>query len=164
MSHYRYADAMGERKYSFYSLLTSALDPAALYSWERTSSTNWIGGWVGLKAGLDTEARVKILCLCRGSNSGRPVCSQTLYWLSCPSCMVDNVTCPTPTNGENEFWVASVLLELLYIIRTGLQKVVPASVRKDSILNFAVVDPSAGTSTILVLLREEKNTKVRSPP
>jgi hypothetical protein len=80
--------------------------------------------------------------------------------------MVDNVTFPTPTNGKNEFWVASVLLGLLYIIRTGLHKVVPASVRKDSILNFAVVDhsQSAGTSTILVLLREEKNTKVRSPP
>jgi hypothetical protein len=25
----------------------------------------------------------KIQCLCLGSNSGRPVCSQTLYWLSC---------------------------------------------------------------------------------
>jgi hypothetical protein len=28
---------------------------------------------VGLRAGLDTEARGKILCLCRGSNPGRPV-------------------------------------------------------------------------------------------
>jgi hypothetical protein len=49
---------------------------------ERTTGTDWIGGWVGPRAGLDTEARVKILCLCRGSNHGHPVCSQTLYWLA----------------------------------------------------------------------------------
>jgi hypothetical protein len=30
---------------------------------------------LGLRAGLDTE----------GSNCGRPVCSQALYWLSYPS-------------------------------------------------------------------------------
>jgi hypothetical protein len=27
--------------------------------------TQWTGGWVGLRAGLDTEARGKFLCLCR---------------------------------------------------------------------------------------------------
>jgi hypothetical protein len=47
--------------------------------------THWIGGWVGLRAGLDTEARGKTLCLCQGLNAGHPVCSQTLYWLSYPS-------------------------------------------------------------------------------
>jgi hypothetical protein len=36
--------------------------------------------WVGLRAGLDTEARVKLLCLCHGSNPHSYVCSQTLYW------------------------------------------------------------------------------------
>jgi hypothetical protein len=36
---------------------------------------HWIGGWVGLRAGLDTEARGKILCFCWGSNPGRPVCN-----------------------------------------------------------------------------------------
>jgi hypothetical protein len=30
-----------------------------------------------LIVGLDTEAREKILCLCRGSNPGHPFCSQT---------------------------------------------------------------------------------------
>jgi hypothetical protein len=50
--------------------------PAALYPWEWTSDIHWIGGWMGLRAGLDTEARGKILCLCRGSSPG-PVCSQT---------------------------------------------------------------------------------------
>jgi hypothetical protein len=39
--------------------------------------TNQTGGWVGLRAGLDTKARRKILCLCQRSNPGRPVCS---YW------------------------------------------------------------------------------------
>jgi hypothetical protein len=31
---------------------------------------------VGLRADLDTEARGKILCPCRGSKPSRPVCSQ----------------------------------------------------------------------------------------
>jgi hypothetical protein len=31
--------------------------PAALYPRERTPVTHWIGRWVGLRAGLDTEAR-----------------------------------------------------------------------------------------------------------
>jgi hypothetical protein len=35
--------------------------PAALYSREGTSGAHWIGGWVGLRAGLDTETRGKIL-------------------------------------------------------------------------------------------------------
>jgi hypothetical protein len=43
--------------------------PAAIY----TPGTHCTGGWVGLRAGLDTEARGKILCLCRGSNLERPV-------------------------------------------------------------------------------------------
>jgi hypothetical protein len=37
---------------------------------------------VGLRAGLDTKVKGKILCPCRGSNPGRPVRSQTLYCLS----------------------------------------------------------------------------------
>jgi hypothetical protein len=49
--------------------MTSALDgvsgqrhaPAAFTPWGRTPDTHWIGGWVGLRAGLDTEARGKIL-------------------------------------------------------------------------------------------------------
>jgi hypothetical protein len=40
-------------------------------------STHWIEEWVGLRAGLDTEARGKILCLW-GLNPSHPVCSQTL--------------------------------------------------------------------------------------
>jgi hypothetical protein len=38
-----------------------------------TPGTHCTGGWVGPRAGLDTEARGKILCPCRVSNSDRPV-------------------------------------------------------------------------------------------
>jgi hypothetical protein len=34
--------------------------PAALYPRERTTCTHWTGGWVGLRAGQDTEDRGKI--------------------------------------------------------------------------------------------------------
>jgi hypothetical protein len=37
---------------------------AALYHQEWALGTQWIGSWAGLRAGLDTEARGKILCLC----------------------------------------------------------------------------------------------------
>jgi hypothetical protein len=89
----RHADAKGERKYSSYSFLTPTLDgemdkvtfrpPFTLG--ERSPGTHWIGGWVDLRTGLETEAREEILCLYRGSNPGCPVCSQTLYLLTYPS-------------------------------------------------------------------------------
>jgi hypothetical protein len=77
----RHRGAWGERRYSSYSFMTSALDgvsgqlhaPAALCPRERTPSTHCTGGWVGLRAGLDTEVRGKILCPCRESNPDRPV-------------------------------------------------------------------------------------------
>jgi hypothetical protein len=70
---------LGERRYSSYSLLTSSLDGvsgqrhAALCPGERTPGTHCTGGWACLTAGLDTEVRGKILCLCRGSNPDRQV-------------------------------------------------------------------------------------------
>jgi hypothetical protein len=76
-----HGDAWGERRYSSYSFLTSAQmgvsgqrhASAALCPGERTPSNHCTGGWVGPRAGLDTEARGKILCLCRGSNPDLPV-------------------------------------------------------------------------------------------
>jgi hypothetical protein len=68
----RHESAKEKKKCNFYSFLTSTL-----------SGGEWSASHPGC-AGLDTEARGKILCLCRGSNLGRPVCSQTLYWLSYP--------------------------------------------------------------------------------
>jgi hypothetical protein len=49
---------------------------------ERTPGTNWVGGWVGPRAGLDAGARIKVLYPCQGSNPDRPACSQTLHRLS----------------------------------------------------------------------------------
>jgi hypothetical protein len=70
-----------ERRYSSYSFLTWALHgvsgqrhaPAALCSGERTPGTYCTGGWVGLRAGLGTAVRGKILFPCQGSNPDRPV-------------------------------------------------------------------------------------------
>jgi hypothetical protein len=57
--------------------------PAALYPQGKGHpSTHWTGGWVGPIAGLDTEARGKILFASTGIKPrlpGRPVHSQTLY-------------------------------------------------------------------------------------
>jgi hypothetical protein len=78
----------GERRCSSNSFLTSALPGvsgchalAAHCPRGSTPGTHLIGGWLGLRAGLDTKARGEILCLCWGSNPGCPVCSQTLCWL-----------------------------------------------------------------------------------
>jgi hypothetical protein len=52
---------------------------------ERTPGTHCTEGWVGLRAGLDTEARRKILSPLPGiepRSSGRPARNQTLYCLS----------------------------------------------------------------------------------
>jgi hypothetical protein len=83
----RHAGAKGERKYSSYSFLTLTLDGvsgqrhalAALYPRGKDLWCPWIGGWVCLRAGLGTEARGKILCLCRGSNL---VCCCSIVFIS----------------------------------------------------------------------------------
>jgi hypothetical protein len=93
---YRHAGIKGERRYSSHSFFTSALDGDG-WSTSRhgrslprksTPGTRWVGVWMGLRAGLDVEARGKLICLCQRSNPGRPVCSQTLYWLSYPSLLL----------------------------------------------------------------------------
>jgi hypothetical protein len=93
-SRNRHIGAKGKRKYTSKSFLTSALDGVSgqphapgralppgknpRYPLDRKEA-----GWVS-RAGLDTDAREKILCLCRESNPARPVCCQTLYLLSYP--------------------------------------------------------------------------------
>jgi hypothetical protein len=78
----RHAGSWGEWRYSSYSFLTTSLRwgewsassfGAALCPGEGTPDTHCTGGWVGLRAGLDTEVRGQILCPCRGSNPDRPV-------------------------------------------------------------------------------------------
>jgi hypothetical protein len=72
--------ARGE-EYSFYSFITLALDggewsasyPAAFIPGERTPGTHWAGGCMGPRAGLDTEARRKILLPLPGIKHRSPV-------------------------------------------------------------------------------------------
>jgi hypothetical protein len=73
---------LGERRHSSYSLSISALDGGewsasrpgrAFTPGERTPGTHWTGDWVGPRAGLDTQARGKILRPRRGSNPDCPV-------------------------------------------------------------------------------------------
>jgi hypothetical protein len=45
----------------------------------KNPGTHWIGGWVGLRADLDTGTTGGILSFCRRSNPGSPVSSQTLH-------------------------------------------------------------------------------------
>jgi hypothetical protein len=54
---------------------------AALCPWERTPGTHYTGGWVGPRAGLDTEVRGKSFAPAgiELQSPGRPVRSQTLY-------------------------------------------------------------------------------------
>jgi hypothetical protein len=61
LSDYRHAGAHGDMKFSSYSFLTSALDggewtPLPRFTPGKDPGTHWIGGLVGLRAGLDTEA------------------------------------------------------------------------------------------------------------
>jgi hypothetical protein len=56
--------------------------PALLYSRDRVTDTHCTGGWVGPRAGMDTEAAGKILLPLPGIEPqwhGRPARSQTLY-------------------------------------------------------------------------------------
>jgi hypothetical protein len=83
--------------YSSYSFSISALDGGewsasrpgrALPPAKGPPGIHFTGGWVGLRAGLDTEARGKILLPLPGiepRSSGRPSRNQTLYWLSYPA-------------------------------------------------------------------------------
>jgi hypothetical protein len=84
----------GGRRYSSYSFSTSALDEGewsasrpgrAFTPVESTPGTHCTGGWVGPRAGLDTQVGGKILLSLPGIESrspGRPARSQTLYCLS----------------------------------------------------------------------------------
>jgi hypothetical protein len=85
-----------ERRYSSYSFSISALDwvSGQRHAWphfspgERTLGTHCTGGWMGPRAGLETECRGKILLPVPGiepRSPGSPVRSQTLYWLSYPA-------------------------------------------------------------------------------
>jgi hypothetical protein len=76
----------GERMYGSYSFMTSALEGSewcALYPQGKDPlCKHWTGGWVGPRAGLDTEVRDKILLPLSGIEPRSPshqVHSQILY-------------------------------------------------------------------------------------
>jgi hypothetical protein len=86
----RHGGAWGERKYSYYSFLTLALDGSewlasrsgSALPWERTPGTRFTGCWVGPRACLDTEVLEEKSFAPAGDRTrspGRPVRSQTLY-------------------------------------------------------------------------------------
>jgi hypothetical protein len=84
-------EALWGEKYSSYSFSTSALDggewsasrPGPRFSsGQRTTGTHCTGGWVGPRAGLDTQVRGKIISLLpriEPRSPGHPARSQTLY-------------------------------------------------------------------------------------
>jgi hypothetical protein len=70
----RHAGVKGDRSCISYSFFTSVLKGG---EWSESRPGRALRP--ALRAGLDTEVRGKILCLCQGSNPGSPVCCQTLY-------------------------------------------------------------------------------------
>jgi hypothetical protein len=60
-----------------------------------TLGTHWTGGWVGPRAGLDTEGRGKIICPCRGSNPDllvvQPVVRHYTAWAIPAPCNLHSV-------------------------------------------------------------------------
>jgi hypothetical protein len=78
-TRYRHVGAKGERDNKSDSLSASVLGGGERSAsrpgrQERTHSTHWIGD-----CGLQSGSEGKILCLCRGSNPSRPVCSGPTY-------------------------------------------------------------------------------------
>jgi hypothetical protein len=85
----RHGGALGERRYSSYSFLTSALEggewSASRPGRALAPGTHCTGGWVGPRAGLDAGVGGKIFYPCRGSHPGRPVHRHT-DWANGCSC------------------------------------------------------------------------------
>jgi hypothetical protein len=59
-----------------------------LYPQRKSIGKHWTGGWVGIRAGLDTRVKGKISCPCRKSNRGLPLRS-----------LVTKLTELSPTSG-----------------------------------------------------------------
>jgi hypothetical protein len=64
----------------------SASRPGRFTPGERAPNTQWIGGWLGPRAGLDDVDKRKFLTLpgLELRPLGRPARSQSVYLLSCP--------------------------------------------------------------------------------
>jgi hypothetical protein len=129
----RHGGALGDRRYSSYCFLTSALEGGewsasrpgrALPPGKEPPGTHCTGGWVGPRAGPDAEVRGKILCLCRGPNPGRPVNSQTLYSLSYPALTVSTlVLLNSLIQSEALFWNLTIIISILAIENMNIGRV-----------------------------------------
>jgi hypothetical protein len=123
LSRYTPWRRMGERRHSSYSYLTSAtrwgwvvsVTPRPRFTpGERTPDTHWVGGWVGLTAGLDAGARRKILCPCRGSNFDHPIVQPVVrhytVWATAAHSEPTNVCIYTqvPRNHSNSWYSVSI--------------------------------------------------------
>jgi hypothetical protein len=62
----------------------SASQPCRFTPCVKATGTHWIGGWVGLRAGVDAVEKRKSLCPCRKSNTDLPNHSPSLYPLRYP--------------------------------------------------------------------------------
>jgi hypothetical protein len=51
----------------------------------RAPGSHWVGGWMGLRAGLDTVVKIKIPRPCRDSNPEHPARSPALYHWAIPA-------------------------------------------------------------------------------
>jgi hypothetical protein len=113
-------EAQGERKYSSYLFMASALDggewsasrPGGAFTpGERTQDSHWTGGWMSPRASLGTEVRGKILLLLPGIEprlSSRPVFSQALHWQSYPgslTCFADESLSKTSHKLRRSFYI-----------------------------------------------------------
>jgi hypothetical protein len=110
---------------------------------KRTHGIHCVGGWVDLRAALDTEARGKILYLRRGSNLVHSVCSQTLV----PS--ERRYTCINLHDSRCDLNILYLLLDLpVQIISTRMILWI-TSVRRESLdgRDLYLVSRSHGTQS-----------------
>jgi hypothetical protein len=61
-----------------------SITPRRIYPEERDPDTQWLGRWMGPRAGLDAVKKRKVSFPCWESNPGRPASSTLLYKLSYP--------------------------------------------------------------------------------
>jgi hypothetical protein len=103
---------------------------------ERTPSTHWTGDWVGPRAGLDTEARGKIICPCRGSNLDGPLVDR--------HCTVRAT--PAPRLSKYEAEMPSTQSQLEFMCICASHKILNRSVTVQ-ILSFYCIASVTGTSS-----------------
>jgi hypothetical protein len=121
-------EALGGRGDRSYSSTISALDwgewsasrPGRAFTpGVRTPGTHWTGGWVGPKTGLDTEARGKILCPCRGSNPDRPVVQSVARHYTTLANPAPRVVCMRDIFISIEIWTQDNMYILVGILLGG---------------------------------------------